>query len=537
MSFLWKFTAVGAAALALSLAPLAWADAWSDARTTAATIDRMIGQAQESAGVAPSPLADDAEFLRRVTLDLTGRVPSEDLARSFLASTDPARRERLVEHLMRSEEYREGWATLWTVWLMGRKPLERGVDRSLFRKWVRDEVIAKDMPQDEFVRQLLTATGRNDQVGPVNYLLQFRNRPEDAAGMVSRQFLGRQIQCAQCHNHPTENFTQRQFWSMAAFFNQTRPRPIRGEDGKPVAAALIDAPRARPLRIPGSDPPVTVTPTYLDGTVVTPGRGVNLRQELARRVTDPANPDFARAAVNRLWAHLTGRGFVEPIDDFRESNPPELTDLLSFLAADFRVHGFDRDHLIRSIVLSQTYQRSSVPTDADAADERLYTHARLRPLTPEELFWSLVAVTGAQPTGQRVPRPDRRTNRELTPEERVDRMVAMFIHNFSDDEMGETTSFDGTIPLSLFMMNSPALNASTSPRFGPTVASALRDTSDLGERVDHLYLAALSRHPTAEERRVAVAHLSRPLAGTTEAQLTQDLLWALINSSEFMFNH
>jgi hypothetical protein len=116
-------------------------------------------------------------------------------------------------------------------------------------------------------------------------------------------------------------------------------------------------------------------------------------------------------------------------------------------------------------------------------------------------------------------------------------MVAMFVHNFSDDEMGETTSFEGTIPLSLFMMNSPALNASTSPRFGPTVASALRDTSDLGERVDHLYLAALSRHPTAEERRVAVAHLSRPLAGTTEAQLTQDLLWALINSSEFMFNH
>lgn len=529
-------TAALGAGLALGSA---WGDptAWEDALRTAQVIDQSITQAQREAGLAPSPLADDAEFLRRVCLDLTGRVPDADLAEQFLAATVPDKRRRLIEHLMGSEEYRRGWATLWTLWLLGRDPTaDRGVDRTAFRKWVEEEVIAPDLPHDEFVRALITATGRNDEEGATNYLLQFQNRAEDAAGMVSRHFLGRQIQCAQCHDHPTEPLTQRQFWSMAAFFSRTRPRPIRGENGRPVAAELIDLPRGRPLQIPGSDPPVTVSPVYLDGAAVPLRRETNLRAALAAKITAADNPDFARAAVNRLWAHFFGRGFVEPIDDFRASNPPELPNLLDALAEDFRAHGCDRDHLIRAIVLSDTYQRSSVATETNADDDHLYTHARLRPLSPEQLFWSLVTVTGAMPSGRGVPRTDRATGRALTQEERVDRLLAMFVHTHSDDERDETTSFEGTIPLSLFMMNSPQLNAALAPRFGPTIREALA-APDPQRRVARLYLAALSRYPTAEELRISLEYLEHPLPGASPAAQLQDLLWALLNTSEFMFNH
>lgn len=519
------------AVLALTVGPLS-ADQWDDARAAAQVIDRNFADAQREAGIAPSPLCSDAEFLRRVTLDLTGRVPDIETTEAFLSSTRLDKRQHFIDQLMQTDEYREGWATTWTLWLLGRNPRQQMVDRSAFLHWVRDDVIANNMPHDEFVRELLTTDGRSDENPPTNYLLQFEREPANAAGMVSRHFLGQQIQCAQCHDHMEEPLTQEDFWGMTAFFNQTQQRPIREEGNRqPVAFELVTTRRARETTIPNTD--TVIPPTYLDGTSPV---NRNLRAALASKITAPDNPDFPRATVNRLWAHFFGRGFVEPIDDFRASNPTSYPGLLDYLANDFREHGCDREHLIRSIVLSDTYQRSSIPTAANADDDLLYTHARLRPLSPEQLFWSLVAVTGAEPQGTRAPRQGR-DGQPLTREERVERVVNQFIVQHSDDEQGETSLFEGTIPLSLMMMNSPQIAMSLTPRFGPSMREAVAER-DPREVTDMLYLAALSRHPTDEEIAIATSHLSRPGVGSTNrVTLTQDLLWALINTSEFMFNH
>ncbi|NUP88815.1 MAG: DUF1553 domain-containing protein [Candidatus Sumerlaeia bacterium] len=538
-----SFAVTVIAALSALTAPSLPADLWDDARATAAEIDRVIGEAQRQAGLQPSPVADDAEFVRRASLDLTGRVPRAEVTERFLASDDPGKRRLLIEWLMQTPAHREGWSTVWTLWLLGRERDEQRVDRLAFREWVRDVVIAQNMPHDDFAREVLTATGRSDQVGATNYLLQFGRTPADAAGSISRNFLGEQIQCAQCHDHKTEPFTQQQFWEFVAFLEQTRARPIRGESGQPEAAELMDMPRGRPTRIPGTD--TVVQPTFVDGTVYPRGRRVNLRGALASEITNPANPAFARATVNRLWAHFTGRGFVEPIDDFRPSNPAQFPELLDFLARDFQSHGFDREHLIRSIMLSDTYQRSSSPTAQNASDERLYTHARLRPMTPEQLFWSLATVTGVDPAEAalrgRGPAMglggDR--GRSLTPEERLERMITQFVfQHSSDDEIIETTAFAGTIPLSLFRMNSPLVAQAIASRRGGLLAEVFERTTDPGQRADALYLAVLSRFPAPEERQIAAEYLAMPgIAGANERTHAEDLLWALLNSSEFLFNH
>jgi hypothetical protein len=527
---------IGTVILALGVCT-ATAGIWEDAQATADVIDRMIGDAQREAGIAPSPSAGDGEFLRRLSLDLTSRVPDAELAESFLASELPEKRRLLIEHLMQSEEYREGQATALTVWLLGRELRQRNVNRTLFRSWIRDEVIGRNMPEDAFARTLITATGRNDENAAVSYLLQFERQREDAASQISRQFLGQQIQCAQCHDHKTEPMSQEQFWAMVAFLGKTTPRPIRSDEGRPVGAELADTRRGRATRVGDTDK--TVRPTFLDGETYSDPRltGRDLRDALASHITDPANPQFARATVNRIWAHFTGRGFVEPVDDFRASNPAQFPGLLDYLADDFRAHGFDREHLMRAIALSETYQRSMAPTDENAGDERLYTHAKPRALTPEQLFWSLMTVTGVEPQGNVGPRRNPVTGMETTTSQRIDRLVLNFSSRLSNDEMSEITEFEGTIPLSLFMMNSQEIARGINPRRGPTLSAILQATQSPGEIVDRVYLAVLNRHSTEEERAIAVSHLrgsSADQAGL--GARSEDLVWALLNTSEFMFH-
>jgi Protein of unknown function (DUF1549)/Protein of unknown function (DUF1553) len=498
-----------------------------------AAIDKGIAEAWEAAGIKPTRPATDEEFLRRAYLDLVGRIPTVQEARAFLITKEHDKRGKLVEYLLNHSDFAKNFATQWSVLLIGRGNQGRMVDRASLNNWLRKQFGA-ERPWNEIVHELVGATGSNKENGAANFVLahlEFGAVP--LTSKTTRLFLGQQIQCTQCHDHPSNEWKQGDFWGINAFFKGirteqvTKPNDTGGEMYDHTE--LRDDPTDSYVSYDKRNGMVGIAfPRFLDGRKISQGTDVVRRAELAKLISDPKNEALARAFVNRTWAHFLGRGFVHPVDDFGPHNQPSNPEVLERLAKDFRESGYNVKALCRWIMATQAYQLSSIRTKESEKDEGLFSAMPLRPMSPEQLFDSLLTATSAHKAGA----PDDGNRRR-------DAWLRQFIFAFANDEAEESTSFQGTIPQALMMMNGEMMQAALSGKPGSFLCEVCEHAARSGRSpetnmVDSIYLAALSRHPSAKERTQAVEYLH---GFPDSLQVLQDLFWALLNSNEFILIH
>lgn len=539
-----------------------------------AFIDAQVDAKIAERKLQPAPRADDAAFLRRVTLDLTGRIPSADEAVAFLKDHDPKKREKKIDALLACPEWAEQWAEVWTTLLMGR--LNKGREyaaRQPVHAWLRD-AFAKNMPYDALVRALLTVRGRSDENPAVFYLLRFRDSPPDAVGHVVRTFCGVRIQCAQCHNHPYEKWKQEDFWSVAAFLTRTKVRTVEKPEKGPPIVELVDLPRGE-ISIPDTKPAKGVAPKFITGEE--PAAKAGRRDELARILTAPANPYFAKAFVNRAWYECFGRGLVDPVDDFRASDPGSHPELLEAMAQAFVAGGYDMKALLRAILNTRAYQRASHLAAEGQDDEAYYTHALLRVMSPEALFESLIRSTGSNALagGRGAEASTTAMPQAMAPADAApamarppdaaarfkEQILRRFVFLFANDEMQEVTDFEGTIPQALLLLNGAITNGGAGGRQGampranakapaanrkaadrgiqgrpalPMLGDLLRAYEDPDARLDRLFLSILCRTPQPAERSRYRTYLQQR---QDDREAYEDVAWTLLNSTEFMYNH
>ena len=506
-------------------------------------VDRHVFATLRTLRMNPSPLAPDGVFLRRVYLDTLGVLPTADEARRFLADPSPDKRARLIDELLERPEFADFWALKWSDLLRNE---EKALDRKgvqVFHEWLR-QWFADGKPLDRLARELIAGRGSTYSDPAANYYRSLRD-PYTRAEATAQVFLGVRLQCAKCHNHPFDRWTQEDYHRWAAFFarvryvvpgNERRDKLDRHEfNGDQVVyqarqGELADPHTGRPL-----------APHFLGADTPDLAPGADRLGALADWVTRSDNPLFARAQANRVWAHLVGRGVVEPVDDFRPSNPPGDGPLLDALAADLAGHHFDLRHLVRVILTSRTYQLSSAPDETNRDDEAHFSHALVRPLQAEQLFDAAARVTGAgvgfagQPAGLRagqLPGVLAGGGRDAGRDQGGD--GDRFLRAFGKPERSlscecERTE-DATLAQALQLISGPLLNRMlTQPdnRLGRLLAA----NRPPAEAVEELYLAALCRPPTAAERDAAAALL----AGSSDRRAAlEDLTWGLVNAKEFL---
>jgi hypothetical protein len=483
-------------------------------------IDTFIDAGCRRAGIAPAPSADDAEFQRRVYLDLAGRIPTVPEARQFLEGGAADKRSRLVERLLESADYVNHFTNVWRALLVPQATDERRRDDLLvpvLETWLGRQV-RDNVPFDRFAREIIaprvparrSAEGGRSRVRPIAFYLANELKPEGLATATARLFLGTKIDCAQCHDHPNDHWTRQQFWELAACF-----APVDKAGPQGVYAAVRGVPDRFTLKIGGTDREVEAH--FLDGTSVHPESRKDTRAALATWVTRPDNPWFARAAANRFWSFFFGIGLVEPVDEFSDGNPASHPELLDELARQFAAEHFNVKFLIRAITTSRAYQRSSGPIGKDKADARLLASMPVKGLTPEQLQDSLVTATGAAGLSASEARN-------------------LFRARFPIQE--KHTEYQTSIQHALTLMNDALVEKAVQASTNQTVAQALTSPYlDTPQRIESLFLAALSRKPTSAELSRLTAYVAS--AGTTEEQQAAyaDVLWALLNSAEFMVNH
>lgn len=478
--------------------------------------------------IPPSELSDDAQFCRRVHLDVLGIIPTPDEVVAFVEDTDPDKRTRLIDELLERPEYIDYWTLKWAD-LLGNNQRFTGVKGAIgFHRWIRDQV-AYNEPLDRFAHTLITAQGPNFTNPPASFYRRIRN-PEDAVETVSQVFMGVRLGCAKCHNHVAERWTQDDYYGMAAFFSQVQykngPQNF-AQYNKEETVYLVPGGETRQPRT-GQ----VMQPKPLGGEpAVVQGDG-DRRRALADWLVAPSNPFFAKASVNRIWYHLMGRGIVEPVDDFSESNPPASAELLQALADDFVAHGFDVKRTIRLILNSRVYQLTSAANEFNAADNRYFSHATVRMLSAEQMLDSSCLATGV---------PEKLFN--LPPGSRAAQvpdgeLVHPFLRDFGQPARADACECerggDSTLEQALQLVGGRTLHSKViapENRIGQLLASNADDSTV----VEQLFLATLSRHPSPEELGLSVAELSNRSGERRRA--AEDLLWTLMNHPEFLLQH
>ena len=500
-----------------------------DARALAAAIDRHVSRRWSEEGLQPAPFSDDAEFLRRAYLDLTGRIPAVWEVREFLDDAKPDKRERLIERLLQNPRYAIHFANVLRAWMLpdaGSQQVRFLIPS--FEGWLRDR-LRENTPYDRLVREILTLPvasgpgrrlpGNDDEPSPLAFLQASQLRPENLASSTSRIFLGVKLECAQCHNHPFARWSRKQFWEYAAFFAGLQSL------GDGVFGQVKEVAERRELKIPGTDKAVQAR--LLDGTEPAWKPDVAGRVILTEWITAPKNPYFARSLANRLWAHFFGFGLIEPLDEPGDGNPPSHPELLDELAGQLVAHGFDLRFLIRAITLSRTYQLTSAGPAGGPEEVRLFRRMAVKALTAEQLFDSLALATG-----YREANPSRRPGfpRALSPR-------AEFLARFASQE--KRTEAHTSILQALMLMNGRFIADATSVDRSDLLAAALDAPflKEPGQRVEALYLATLSRRPRPEERERLVRYLTRERENADGRAALADVFWSLLNSSEFVLNH
>jgi hypothetical protein len=497
----------------------------------AARIDEMIAARWKEQGVTPSPAADDSEFLRRLYLDLGGRIPHIQEVRQFLDDPSPDKSRRVVDRMLESPYYVSHFTNVWRALMV---PQSNNQFAQAFGSqldgWLRKR-IRENARYDQMVREVLTtpvalrqqrpAAGMPEPT-PLAFYQANELKPENLAAATSRLFLGVKLECAQCHNHPFARWSRQQFWEYAAFFS-----PIQTPRGQAnVFAGAQESANKREIAIPGTDK--VVQAKFLDGVLPAWKDDAGTRETLAQWVTSPDNPFFARAIANRLWAHFFGIGIIEPVDEESDENPPSHPELLNELARQLVLHGFDLKYLMRAITYSKTYKLSSVAYSSDAPEARLFARMSLKGLTAEQMYDSIVVATGYREPGN--PAAQRSA---FNP----GGMRGEFINRFTNHS-DKRTEYQTSILQALALMNGKFVADATSLDRSETLAGVLdAPFLDTPGKLETLYLAALGRKPRAEELSRLVPYVERGGPSGNRNKALADVFWALLNSSEFILNH
>ena len=531
---------IAALALCWLTAPV-WADpapkedarqSRADARALAAKIDELIAARWAADKVTPAPAADDGPFLRRLSLDVIGRIPSVSESRRFLSDSASDKRERALERLLDSPGYINNFSNIWRDLLLPEAvaDFQQQFLSASIERWLRKE-FTDNVSFDRMVRDLLTMplkmnqqqmfavyNGNSGDVSPLAFYQSKKGKPEDLAASTARLFLGVRLECAQCHNHPFGRWTREQFWSQAAFFGGIR---AQGDINNGIYRPLSEVTDRRELPIPNTER--VAQARFLDNKEPQWRYKVSARNTLADWMTAPDNPFFARAAVNRLWAHFFGVGIIEPVDDFNDENKPSHPELLDELARQFVRHGYDYRFMIRAITLSKTYQLSSVHPDAKPPDVRLFARMSIKGLSQDQLHDSFLMATGT---------PKQSNRRQFGFNSPQGNFEAKFT---SQDKR---TEYQTSIPQALALMNSPVIANATHPSRSEFLTAVVNAPFlDTDGRIETLCLATLSRKPRPDEADKYRRYVEKGGASKDQKAALADVFWALLNSPEFFLNH
>ncbi|MBS0208845.1 MAG: DUF1549 domain-containing protein [Planctomycetes bacterium] len=526
-----------------------------------AFIDAQIRKGWTEAGYAPAPKATDAEWCRRVFLDVIGRVPTVIELNKFLGE-GAQKKQKLLDRLLDSEEYQQEYANYWATWwsnlLVGRPPARRVngelVNRDGMHKFLRDSYL-RGKPYDRMVYELVSAEGNTspnekDFNGASNFIASMLKRDDpmstQATAKTAKLFLGLQVQCTQCHNHPFNDWKQDQFWSMNAFFRQTKAEAttrmgrdiegaelrsvdFRGEGNTQQEAEIYYELRNGTMAV--------AYPKFVDGTKIDPDGSVskvNRRAELGKLIVK--SEYFGRAIANRMWGHFLGYGFTKPVDDMGPHNQSSHPELLERLGKEFSAQGHDLKKLVRWITMSEAYSLSSKITPRNKKDDPAmgekpkFSRFYLRQMSPEQLYDSLHAITRVSAQDLEQIRGGKVDERQREKRE----WISQFTVNIANDEGEDLTTFNGTIPQALVMMNGPLTNDIISVDKPDALLPRLVNSGMKGtDLVDFLYLSTVSRKPTSADWAV----ISGVLGSRPNLSAYQDVWWALINSNEFIISH
>ena len=520
-----------------------------------ATINEKIRSAWDDYGIVPSPAEMDTVWARRVFLDILGRVPSVEELDEFARDRSADKRKKLVDSLLYdskyTEEYARNWTTVWTNILIGRNggtDNNSQVSRAGMQKYLRDS-FARNKPYDQMVKEMITATGANtpgmaDFNGAVNfYMDKLEDNGVQATAKTAQVFLGMQVQCTQCHNHPFNEWKQEKFWNLNAFFRQTRAnrgQMAPGEDNRRAFVLANSDFMGEGRNIENAEIYYELRngllkvayPEFLDGQKIpTNGRvsQVNRRDELAKFVVE--SEALPEAIANRYWGHFMGYGFTKPVDDMGPHNRPTHPELLTYLGEEVRKNSFNLKDLIRWIALSEPYSLSSRITRGNELDDPTvgeppkFSHFYLRQMQAEELYESLLVATQAHKT---------RGSYEEQEKKKAEWMK-QFVTAFGTDEGDEATTFNGTIPQALMMFNGDLVMDAVSTKPGSFIHTMAKEGDSGKEAINHLYMATVARRPTRNE--LSAANYLIGVHKGDMGKALQDVFWALLNSNEFILNH
>ncbi len=493
-------------------------------------VDQAVFGKLKQLGIPASDLCDDATFLRRVSLDITGLLPSEEEVRTFLADQSPDKRDRLIDRLLDSTAYADHFANKWNFVLRNKR--EGGDDAPgtmLFHQWLWSQIY-DNTPYDQFVRSIVTASG-DPQTNPAVVWYRDVDTTEEQVEDTAQLFLGLRIQCARCHHHPFEKWSQDDYYGMAAFYNRVGKKAIPNASGNlrdrrvfhNEGVATASNPRTgRALKPTGLG-----TPAYEIAADSDP------RVKLADWMADPQNPFFAKSLVNRYWKHFFSRGIVEPEDDMRETNPPANPELLNALSQHFIQSGFDLKELVRTICRSRTYQLSALPNDYNASDKQNFSRFYPRRLSAEVLYDAFHQVTdtmenfGGMPSGTRA--------MQLSDSSNATYFLQVFGQPKGDTACECERSTDANLAQSLHLLNGREIQDKIARDGARTARLATEASRANDEKIRELYRWVFSREPNQEELTIATAYLQKHADNPRRGY--EDIVWALINTKEFQFNH
>ncbi len=493
--------------------------------TTPAELARLIDEQMagrwQTERLVPSNRCLDQEYLRRVYLDIAGVIPSEQTVRQFLSNPRPEKRVIVVDQLLKSDASARYAAVVWGNRLMGRGTGAEALFQKRFRDWLYEQFKANTR-FDQTVTRILTASGTAVQNPAATWTLHHDAKPENLTGAAAEAFLGMQIRCAQCHDHPFDSWRQEDFYGIAAFFARTSSSPS-------LLGMQVSEAAAGEIRLGGTLDAQIVAPKFPAGSALSPSAGPR-REQLARWIVDPANKQFARAIANHVWGRMLGRGLVDPVDDMSERNQADFPEVLAALADGFIASGYDMNFLLRTITRTRAYQVSSRPSRNNRNDHRFFSKARLRRLGPEQLVASVVMSTGLGDQAKTWQNPLFQFLMQSVQKD--------FIFVFPNmDETTEVSEFRGTIAQTLLMMNSKHMAGATDFNLLSPLTGKLAKCRTVDEKIALLFRATVSRPPTSKELR----NFARYFTGVTRLQdqieICEDVYWALLNSSEFTFNY
>ncbi|MGD9644464.1 MAG: DUF1549 domain-containing protein [Pirellulales bacterium] len=488
-------------------------------------VDEFVFGKLERLGVPASAVCDDATFIRRLTIDVAGRLPTPDETREFVSSTDPDKRDKYIDRLLSSGDYADYFANKWSAVLRNKRDNADFVHGTFaFHNWIR-QALYDNMPYDEFARDILAASGETSQHPPVVWYRKVQDvtqQVEDSAQL----FLGLRIQCARCHHHPFEKWSQQDYYGFAAFFSR-----VGRKAGDQNAEQRIFHNRGTA----SAKNPKTgeaVPPTGLGAPALDLPADKDPRQSLVDWMADPANPFFAPALVNRYWKHFFDRGIVDPEDDMRVTNPATNPQLLAALSQHFIESGFDIKELVRTICRSHAYQLASDPNEFNLSDKQNFSRYYPKRLTAEVLLDAINQVTISSTDFSDLPAGTRAV--QLPDQTGGGYFLTVFGRPQADTACECERSQEANLAQSLHLLNSPEIQGKLTSKTGRAALLAGDSSRPDEEKLKELYLWVYSREPSADELAVATGHLDK---SANKQQAYEDILWALLNTKEFLFNH